>query len=556
MDDSLVYDRASVEGPRSVYEMFADAAEIRGGLHFLVVPSCPERTYLRQGAEFTYASAMAQVTRVASSLRKAGYGAGHRVALVLGNRPEYFWHLLALNSLGACAVPLNPEYLPHEFAYALRQAEASLVVVAGEATSAVRAARTEGAADIPVLDIDERDAAIPPPARSSRSDAASISERPALIVYTSGTTSRPKGCVISNEACLESGRSYVDAGGLITLEPERERLYVPLPTFHMNATVLALTAILRQRGCLISTDRFRASTWWGEIQETKATAVHYLGLIPAVLLKAPRSPDERVATVKFGLGAGIDPVLHEAFEERFGFPLVEVWGMTETSRIIANAHEPRYANTRAFGRPHAPWEVLIVDAEGRAVAVDEPGEMWVRCAGPNPRAGFFSGYVNDDQATREAWIGGWFHTGDVVKRGADGMLYFVERRKNIIRRNGENIAAAEIEEAIIGQPNVKGVVALAVPDHLRGEEVLACVVLVAGVPAGKNAAHAVFETSRKRLASHKLPGWIQFIQEIPITATQKVRKDALLEGFEPHGANVYDMRPLKGRRAVGREQRR
>lgn len=136
------------------------------------------------------------------------------------------------------------------------------------------------------------------------------------------------------------------------------------------------------------------------------------------------------------------------------------------------------------------------------------------------------------------------------------MLYFVERRKNIIRRNGENIAAAEIEEAIIGQPNVKGVVALAVPDHLRGEEVLACVVLVAGVPAGKNAAHAVFETSRKRLASHKLPGWIQFIQEIPITATQKVRKDALLEGFEPHGANVYDMRPLKGRRAVGREQRR
>ncbi len=556
MDGSLAHDRTGPDGARSVYEMFADAVEIAGELPFLVVPSCPERAYLPQGAEFTYADAMRQVARVASSLRRAGYGPGHRVALVLGNRPEYFWHLLALNCLGACAVPLNPEYLLHEFAYALRQAQVSLVVAAGESVSALRTAGASDVPAVPVLDVDEPHAPIPPPARSRGSDAASVSERPALIVYTSGTTSRPKGCVISNESCLEAGRSYVEAGGLLSLVSERERLYVPLPTFHMNATVLALNAMLRQRGCLICTDRFRASTWWREIRETRATGVHYLGLIPPVLLKAPRTPDEGAPTVKFGLGAGIDPVLHEAFEERFGFPLVEVWGMTETSRIIANAHEPRYVNTRAFGRPRPPWEVAVVDEHGRYVAVDEPGEMLVRSAGANPQAGFFSGYVNDDQATWAAWRDGWFHTGDIVTRGADGTLYFVERRKNIIRRNGENIAAAEIEEAIIGHPSVKGVVALAVPDDLRGEEVLACVILAAEVPLGEDSARAIFETSHERLAAHKLPGWIQFIHEIPTTATQKVRKEALLEKFGPGGAHVYDMRPLKSRRGVVGGERR
>lgn len=539
---------AGSDEPYSVYGMFAAAVEASADLPFLVIPRCIERAYCRDGATFTYADAASRVAGVASSLRVAGYQPGHRVALVLGNRPDHFWHLLALNALGICAVPLNPDYLVHEFAYALRQANVALVIVAGEAAGAVRAACAGDGSVIPVLDIDQADAAIPPPGCDATPDAPSASERPALIIYTSGTTSRPKGCVISNHSCLESGRSYVGIGGLLTLEPCRERLYIPLPTFHMNATVLALNAILRQRGCLIVTDRFRASTWWREIRETEATGVHYLGLIPPVLLNAAESPNDSAPTVKFGLGAGIDPVLHETFERRFGFPLVEVWGMTETSRIIANAHEPRHLDTRAFGRPQSPWDVMVADEEGRPVVAGEPGEMLVRCTGPDPRAGFFSGYVNDDEATRAAWEGGWFHTGDVVRRDADGMLYFVERRKNIIRRSGENIAAAEVEETIIAQPDVQGVVVLAVPDELRGEEVLACVVLREGATANRDTARAIFEASRNRLATHKSPGWVQFIRDIPTTATQKVRKDAVLEGFEAGGANVHDLRPLKSRR--------
>ncbi|WP_281417167.1 AMP-binding protein [Sphingobium phenoxybenzoativorans] len=533
--------------PRSVYDLFVTAARISGGCSFLCVPKCSERSYLPDGAEYSYSFAMTEVTKIATSLREAGYGPGHRVALVLGNRPEYFWHFLALNSLGACAVPLNPDYLAHEFSYALRQADVCLVIVAGESTCTVRAANTGCSSPIPLIDLDEEGGQFPP-APPCGPDEAFVSDRIALIIYTSGTTSRPKGCLISNWSCLEAGRSYVGIGGLLTLAPERERLYVPLPTFHMNATVLAFNAMLLQRGCLISTDRFRASTWWQEVRDSQATGVHYLGLIPPVLLKAPPSASEGAPTVKFGLGAGVDPSLHEAFEKRFGFPLVEVWGMTETSRIIANAHEPRYLDTRAFGRPVAPWEVLVADEYGNPANVDEAGEMLVRCAGSDPRDGFFSGYVNDDEATELAWAGGWFHTGDIVRRGPDGMLYFVERRKNIIRRSGENIAAAEVEEAIIDHPSVAGVVVLAVADDLRGEEVLACVIAAPGVPADENTADIIIEICRGRLASHKLPGWIQFISQIPLTATQKVRKDELLVNFNPEAVNVHDKRHLKSKR--------
>lgn len=241
-------------------------------------------------------------------------------------------------------------------------------------------------------------------------------------------------------------------------------------------------------------------------------------------------------------------MLHSVFEERFGFPLIEVWGMTETSRMIANTQEPRHTHTRAFGRPRAPLEILVINEQGVPAERDEPGELLIRCAGENPRSGFFSSYVNDDVATQAAWRDGWFHTGDVVKQDADGMLYFVDRRKNIIRRSGENIAAAEIEEAIIAHPEVHNVAVLAVPDALRDEEPLACVVLANGQLADENKAREICQFARKSLSPSKLPGWIHFIEAIAVTATQKVRKDALLEGFNPGTSkNLFDMRPVKTR---------
>lgn len=537
--------------PITVYEMFLRAVSTAGEQPFLMIPSNAERAWASEGATFTYSAAHDQVESLASGYRDAGYGPGRRVALVLGNRPEYFWHFLALNALGACAVPLNPELLEHEFVHALGIAGVSLVVTAAESATTVHAAAENMGRTLPVVELDAALPALPPPALPADPAAAAQprEHRPALVIFTSGTTSRPKGCVISNFSCLASGKDYTGIGGLMTLEPDVERLYNPLPAFHMNLTVLSLNAVLQQRGCLITTDRFRASTWWQELRETSATCLHYLGLIPPILLKTAPSPDDGAPTVKYGLGAGVDPALHRDFEQRYGFPLVECWGMTETSRLIANAHEPRHLDTRAIGRPLPPWEVMVADENGAAVSDGAPGEFLVRCEGPDPRSGFFSEYINDPDATAAAWQDGWFHTGDVVIRDADGMLYFVERRKNIIRRSGENIAAAEIEEAIIDDPSVSRVVVMAVPDELRDEEPLACVVLANGVAATAATARTLMQRARDRLALHKLPGWVQFVDTIPLTPTQKPRKDVLLSDFRTDDPRTVDVRPLKSRRA-------
>src|SRR5690606_4524217 len=135
-----------------------------------------------------------------------------------------------------------------------------------------------------------------------------------------------------------------------------------------------------------------------------------IGLVPAALLKQPVSPLERAHEVKWGLGAGIEPSIHAAFEERFGFPNIEVWGMTEIAAFMADDHEPRKVGQRAFGRPIRDFEARIVDDDDRDVPVGMPGELLVRRSGPNPRRGFFAGYLNDPDATETAWRAGWFHT--------------------------------------------------------------------------------------------------------------------------------------------------
>ncbi len=215
-----------------------------------------------------------------------------------------------------------------------------------------------------------------------------------------------------------------------------------------------------------------------------------------MLLKAPPCPEERRHSVRFGLGAGLDPQLHRAFEERFGIPMVEVWGMTETGRFLADNHEPRRIDTRAFGKPTGDFLAKVVDETDREVPHGQEGELVVRWAGPDPRAGFFRGYLKDEAATAEAWRGDWFHTGDVVTQEPDGMLHFVERRKNIIRRSGENISAAEVENALVGHPAVARLAVIPVTDELRDEEVLACVVLTEGHQPTAETAAAILDQGR------------------------------------------------------------
>jgi crotonobetaine/carnitine-CoA ligase len=272
--------------------------------------------------------------------------------------------------------------------------------------------------------------------------------------------------------------------------------------------------------------------------------------MPPLLLNQAPIPEETAHRVKAGLGAGVEPELHEAFERRFGFPLVEVWGMTETGRILSDCHEPRSIHSRAFGRPHGGLEARVVDDQGRDVPRGTEGELLVRWGGPEgPRHGFFSGYLGNDEATAEAWRGEWFHTGDVVRQAADGMLVFVDRKKNIIRRSGENIAAAEVEAVLQAHEAVAQVAVLAVPDEIREEEVMACVVPMPGVVPGRGLAERLADHCLERLAYFKAPGWVLFVERLPTTGTQKVQKAQIFpRGEDPRARpGALDLRGRKKR---------
>jgi acyl-CoA synthetase (AMP-forming)/AMP-acid ligase II len=532
----------------TIGQAFERAVAIYGERPFLAVPSGQHRAYHKGGYSIDFATAGREVGAITEALRAAGFGHGHRVALLLDNRPEHFLIKLALNRLGAICVPVNPDYRASEIAYLLEHAEVDLALVAPERRDQLGAAMSASTHKAPVALFDDL-GSLSRPGRPGRGDPVTAASE-ASILYTSGTTGRPKGCVLSHGYELASGAWYATRGHLAAFRPQGERIYNPLPVYHVNSSILSFFGAVLSGSCQIQADRFHPERWWPEIAETEATIVHYLGVIVPLLLNMPTRGDEKALHVRFGIGAGVEPQLHGAFEERFGFPLIEVWGMTEMVRVLLDHESPRQVGTRAFGRPADGVEVRVVDADDRDVAPGQPGEMVLRHSEATPRKHFFSGYLKDEKATAEAWRGGWFHTGDTVRQDGDGMLHFVDRKKNIIRRSGENIAAAEIEAVLQAHPLVKAVAVLAVPDEIREEEVFAAIVLMDPSGASKATAELLFRHCNAELAYFKAPGWLHFLDALPTTGTQKIQKHSIYPaGVDPRSLpGVFDLRDRKKRR--------
>jgi acyl-CoA synthetase (AMP-forming)/AMP-acid ligase II len=510
----------------------------------------PERLRRRWGLAQTgvsYRETVAATEALAERYRRAGYGAGHRVALLLENRPEHFFHFLALNALGAGIVPLNPDYGPDEIRYALEHSESTLVVAVPERQAQI--APVAAALGVPLAL--SADATLPAPRRPAPGGPLGRRTEAALL-YTSGTTGRPKGCMLSNEYFLGWGEWYAAQQGPLALRRGEERLLQPLPTFHTNATGNSFLGMLMSGGAQIILDRFHPRSWWQEAIETGATCFHYLGVMPAMLLNLPPSPLDRAHEIRFGMGGGVHMAHHAAFEARFGITLINGWAMTETggAATLADWEEPRRIGQQCLGRPDRPgppMEIRIVDDAGNAVPRGAPGDFLVRAKDLDPRKRFFSGYLKDEAATAAAWKGGWLNTGDVVRQDEAGYLYFVDRKKAIVRRSGENIAAAEVEEVLSTHPAVGEVSVLAVRDEIREEEVMAVIVPRPDHKPDAVLADALFEHCRQRFAYYKAPGYIAFLPEMPTTATQKIKKSDLGDLAEnpARHPNCFDLRAKK-----------
>ena len=522
----------------TVYARFAQTARRWPTRSFMNVLPETARAYGIAPGEWEYCKALEDVEKLTDCYRHAGYGPGHRVGLLLENRPDFLRHFLALNAVGASIVPINPHLRAAELVYLTQHSEMVLAVAVPGRIDDLKAA-------YPGLTVKDPDSS--PPATSPANGPTGEHAECALL-YTSGTTGRPKGCMLSNQYFLHCGDWYAGVGGNLTMQEDPpERMLTPLPLFHTNALAWSAMAMITLGGCLTVLDRFHPKTWWDSVREARATVIHYLGIMPPLWMAEPACPADRDHNVRFGFGAGIDPALHEAAEARFGFPLIEGWAMTETGSggVIMTTEDPRKPGTACFGRPRNGGEARVVRDDGTETDPDEPGELLVRRAGPDPRWGFFSGYLKDPQTTDEAWEGGWLHTGDVVSRDADGDLHFIDRKKNIVRRSGENISAAEVESVLGQHPAVSGVAIAPTTDDLRGEEVLALIVRANDDITPEQIA----DWCRQQMAYYKAPGWIAFVDALPVTATEKLQRGAIrdLTDHVMAEGQAIDLRHLKKR---------
>ncbi len=475
----------------------------------------PDREWLRSGPDsFSYGEAAGETNRMAVGLAERGVTHGDRVAVLLGNRPETVFSWFGANALGAIAAVINPAFKPPELAGLFRLIEPRVVVV-DEHRALVEAA-VAGLSDPPLL--------VTPAelARAGRG-APEVEVAPddvAVLLATSGTTGAPKAVVQTHRTYALTAEAFPSWLGL----GEADRLMVVLPLFHINAQAYGVMASLGAGAGLALLPKFSASRFWQQARELGATEVNAVGAMLHILLNAPPGSADRDHAVRIVYGAlALPEEQHRAFEERFGVELSVGYGMSETTfgTIWPRGEPPRYGSMGRLRQHPRLGEVnraRVVRDDGSDAAPGEPGELWLQ----SPAV--MHGYYGAPEETRAALAGGWLHTGDIVRRDADGFFTFVARRKHMLRRRGENISAAEIESVLAAHPDVAEAAVIGVPSDLGEDEVVA---YVSPRPGHSIDAAALADFAREHLADFKVPSTIHVRDALPHTATERVAKHLL-----------------------------
>jgi carnitine-CoA ligase len=488
----------------------------------------PDRPFLLfEGRTISWREFDAAARRAATALSALGVKRGDRVATLAPNRPDILVTFFALARLGAWLIPVNPELRLEEARYIFEHGGVSGIACAREAEPLAREASSrmsrapwrillepEGADSLPALaELSARAA----PLDENRGSADDI----CVLVYTSGTTGFPKGAMHSQRNVVLTGEAFVER---MWLQPD-DRLMAVLPLFHINALFYSVFGTVAAGASLVVVPKFSASRFWQVAAATGATATSIIAAGAAILAQRPRS--ELVPhKLRKVYGGPFVAEVERVWREELGVSvMLEGYAMTEIPGACNNPFPGTGRGEMVVGSigkparhpdPSVPFaELRVVDDDGRDVPDGEMGELVVRTPIVT------KGYYRDPEATAAAFRDGWFLTGDFVRRDANGYFWFVARKKDIIRRRGENISGAELDRIVGQHPAVAEAAAIAVPAKLGEDEILVAIVKR---PGENVTAVEIGDWCKPRLAAHKQPRYVVFVDELPHTPTHRVAK--------------------------------
>ena len=517
---------------RTVGHMLADKARRVGARTWMIW----------QDRRISYAELEQATNRYANGFAALGIGKGDHVALMLSNGPEILFAMWGLGKLGAVAVPLNTAARGTLLQYFLTQSRARAVVFGAE--WAARIAEVADGLDKVAIWLalgeagpmaaggravrrieDFADAPDTPP------DAAQVAHSdPQFIMYTSGTTGPSKGVVSPHAQAHAVGRHLVQQFGYTA----DDVIYTCLPLFHGNALWYSCYAALWADAALAVAPRFSAGGFWDDIHRTGATQFNALGAMTNILLKLPPAPEERTHRVRQAMVLPLTPDTYRAIRERFGVSVTSVYAMTETFPVTVFTQDDPAEKGASAGRARGLADIAILDEEDRALPPGTVGEIAVR---PREPWIMMLGYHDMPEATLREYRNLWFHSGDRGTLDADGYLTFVDRRKEAIRRRGENISAYEVEMLVSRHPMVQEVAAVPIAAELGEDEVM---IYVVPRPGETPTEVEIVRFCAGAMPYYMVPRFVAIIDALPKTASEKIEKYKLKAQAEARRAELWD----------------
>ncbi|MFE0641013.1 long-chain fatty acid--CoA ligase [Streptomyces sp. NPDC058877] len=472
----------------------------------------PERPALRLGERvITYAELDEGSARAAALLRSEGVRPGDRVALMLPNVPEFVFLYYGILRAGAVVVPMNPLLKSRETEYHLADSGAARLFEWHQAPG--EGAQGAAAAGVPHTTVEPAGFAAMLAACEPLPEVADTGgEDMAVLLYTSGTTGRPKGAVLTHAGLRHN--TEVNSVEIQRMTPD-DVVVGCLPLFHIFGQICTMSAAVRSGASLVMIPRFDPGAVLDAIARERATVFEGVPTMYAALLQHPSDADLSTLRMCISGGASLPVEILHGFERRFGCPVLEGFGMSETSPVVTFNHPDKPRKAGSIGTPIRDVAVRLLDEEGRDVALGEIGELAVR--GPN----VMKGYWNRPEETAATIPDGWLRTGDLARADEEGYLYVVDRKKDMIIRGGYNVYPREIEEVLHEHPAVALAAVVGVPHPELGEQVAAVVVLR---PAARASADELREYVKERVAAYKYPRHVLLVDQLPLGPSGKILK--------------------------------